>query len=240
MKNNSNFALLFIGSVFVVLGIFIAMIGYFADRDLARFAAEAVSTEGVITNIETERYKRGSDTQTRIRYIVSVDYAVNGQEYENTVNEYKSTMRIGDEITLYYLPDAPWIVKGGINRPPVFAFIGFGGFFSIIGLFFLNSVRKKGMMKNYLKQNGKMIYAQVTEVERDLSISVSYGGAGGHPYSFIKCAVKHPGTDEIKDIYKSNSIKNDYLEKYVGKQVKVYLHPSDNKKYYVDLEELVG
>jgi len=243
MKNNANLAIFFIGLIFVLFGLGFPIIGYNLMVSASRFGSEAVSVEGVIANIEVERYRSGSETRTR--HVVSVDYVINGTKYENTVNEYRSSMRIGDEITLYYHPDTPWTVKTGL-KADTFAgafFIGIGGIFFIAGIAFLNNVRKKTALKKYLKQNGKMIYAQVIAVETDTTVFVSAGvsnrgGPRHHPYSFIKCAVMEPGTDIIKAAYKSWSVKNDNLGLYMGKQVKVYLHPHDNSKYYVDLEGL--
>ncbi|MCL2765450.1 MAG: DUF3592 domain-containing protein [Treponema sp.] len=239
MKNNANFAIIFVGSVFIFLGSFLAVMGFNLIKTNARFNAEAVSVEGVIVDIGVERYRSGNETRTR--RILSVDYVVNGVKYENTVS-FQSGVSIGDEITLYYIPGEHWNVKTGSKGDTAVGpfFIGVGGFFFIMGLFFLNNVRRKGALKKYLKQHGKTVYAQVIAAEKDYSVSVSYGGASTHPYYYIKCAVMEPVTGEIKGTYKSWSIKNDNLEIYIGKQVKVYLHPQDDRKYYVDLEGLTG
>jgi len=246
MKNNANLAVIFVGSVFSILGSIFVVIGFNFIVNNIRFKAEAVSIEGVIANIETERY-RNSKNEVRTRHVVSVDYTVNGVKYENTVYEYRSSMRIGDGITLYYLPDAPWIVRTGLKNDTVGGafFMGIGGIFFIIGIVFLINIIKKSALKKYLLQHGKMIYAKVIDVEKDTTVFVSAGtgsrgGPRHYPYSFLKCAVVCPVTDEIRSSYKSASVKDDYLGSYVGKQVKVYLHPSDNKKYYVDLDDLMG
>jgi len=235
MKNNTNKPIFILGAIFVGIGLGLVAIAFVVMTNSSRFISETLLVEGVITNIETERYR--SSNGTRTRHIVSVDYIVDGVKYENTVNHYRYTMRIGDGIPLYYIPDQPWRIKadpGNENLAGIF-FIGFGGIFFIAGLGFLNSIRKKIMLQKYLKQHGKTIYAEVIAVERDTSVSVN----GTHPYSFIKCAAKNTVTDEITATYNSWSIKNDYLLPYVGKQVKVYLHPADSKKYYVDLDDLL-
>jgi len=240
MKNNANSPILFIGSIFIILGSILVIIGFNLMLNAYRFKTEAVSVKGVIVNIGVERYISGSETRTR--NIVSVDYIINGVKYENTVNEYRSSMRIGDEITLYYQPDTPWVVTARLNNNTSIGafFTGIGGIFLIVGIIFFNSVRKKRALQKYLKQYGIPIYAQVIDVEKDYSITVSYKGAGGYPYSFLKCAVMEPGSNENKVIYNSWSIKNNYLHSYIGKKVKVYIHPQDNNKYYVDIEDLIG
>ena len=246
MKNNANLAIIFIGSVFTILGGIFVIIGFNFIINNISFQAEAVSIEGVITNIETERY-RNNKGETRTRYNVSIDYEVNGVKYENRINEYRSSMRIGDEITLYYLPDAPWIVRTGLKNDTVGGafFAGIGSIFFVIGIIFIINMVKKSALKKYLIQHGKMIYAKVTSVETDTTVftSAGTGNRGGprhYPYSFIKCSVICHVTDEIKATYKSWSVKDDNLGSYIGKQVKVYLHPSDNKKYFVDLEDLMS
>jgi len=247
MKKNPHFPLLFIGSIFIILGSIFTVAGYNIVVSASHFMAEAVSVEGIIVNITVERYESPSG-EPRTRKIVSVDYEIDGVKYENTVPHYRSSMRIGDAITLYHLPDTPWTVKGDSGKNQFQAGIVFGIaglFFVICGICFLNSVRRKTALKRYLKQHGTQIYAKVTEVETDRTKFVSTGvgsrrNDGVHyPYSLIKCVVMNPDTNEIKAVYKSWSIINDHLHSYIGQQVKVYLHPQDNTKYYVDLEDLL-
>ena len=246
MKNNSNLIILLVGSVFVILGLHVTVLGINMIKNAASFKTETISVTGTITNIESERYNTGNET--RLRYNVSVDYIIDGIKYESIINEYKRSMRIGDEITLYYPPDNPLAVNAESNVNPFLGgiIISSGGLiFIIAGIVFLNKVRKNIMLRKYLKQNGKIIYAEVIAAETDYTLWVSFGssrmsGNRTYPYSFIKCAVMEPGTNEIMTTYKSGSVKNSDLSFYVGKQVKVYLHPQDKSKYYVDLEDLLG
>jgi len=244
MKNNANLVILIIGSVFVILGSFLGGKSFVKMGNAYRFKSEAVSVEGVITDIEVEKYRSGNETRTR--YHISVDYVIDGVKYENIVNRYRSSMHIGGEITLYYLQNEPWTVKSGSKDTDFWGaiVIGMGGLiFIFAGFHFLNSIRKKNELQKFVKQWGKTIYAEVIAVEKDYSVSVNFGffsrSRGNHPYSYLKCVVKKPGTDDIQATYNSCSVNYDLLS-YVGKQVKVYLHPHDNSKYYVDLEELIG
>jgi len=244
MKNNANLIILIIGSVFVILGSFLGGKSFTMMGNAYRFMSEAVSVEGVITDIEIEKYQKGSKTRTH--YSISVDYEIDGVKYENIVHQYRSSMRIGGEITLYYLPNEPNTVKSGSKNTDFLGsvVIGMGSLiFIIAGYVFLNRIRKKLAIQKFVKQWGKTIYAEVIAVEKDYSVSVNFGifsrRKGNHPYSFLKCVVKKPGTDEIQATYNSCSVNNDLLS-YVGKRVTVYLHPHDNSKYYVDLEELIG
>ena len=237
MKNNANMIFMILGFAFIAFGLGLPIVGINMMKSSSSFRSEAVSTEGVIVEIEVERYR--SNGETRTRYILSVDYIIDGKNYENIVKSTSSSKRVGDKITLYYLPDAPWDIRIGKGIDTFWGgvlFIGVGGIFLTVGIVFLVKIKRKVALKNYLKENGKIIYAQVTTAETDFSVSVS----GSHPYSFIRCMAMEPDSNEIKATYKSWSIKNDNLGSYVGKQVKVYLHPDDNKKYYVDLEDLTG
>jgi len=247
MVKSASSAVIFVGTMFIIMGSICAVAGYKLAVHTSRFMSEAVSVEGVIVNITTERYESPTG-EARTRKIVSVDYEIDGVKYENTVNYHRSSMRIGDAITLYHLPDTPWTVKGESEKSNFaggIGMVGVGLFFIICGICFLNSVRRKTALKRYLKQHGTQIYAQVIAVEIDRTISVSAGTGskrdrGFNPLSFLKCAVMDPNTNEPKAVYNSWSINNNHLHPYIGKQVKVYLHPQDNTKYYVDLEELLG
>jgi len=236
MKNNANMIFLIVGTFLIIIGLFAARMGGIKMIDAYRYSSKAMTTEGVITDIELERY--GSGTETRTRRIANVDYVINGNKYESKIN-FKAGMLIGDEITIYYLPDEPQIASLGSRTDllaGIFIFVVGGLVFIAAGIHFLNVIRKKTAIKKYVKQNGTMIYAEVIAVETDFSVSVQ----GGNPYSLLKCAVKDPETNKITATYNSWGVKNDNLGSYVGKQVKVYLDPQDKSKYYVDLEDLMG
>ncbi|MDR2999846.1 MAG: DUF3592 domain-containing protein [Fibromonadaceae bacterium] len=249
---NQNFVNLFIGSVFAIVGLLVVIGGFYIMESMSDFASKAVPVEGVIANIEAERY-RNMNNETRTRNVISVDYVINGKKYENTLTKgYRSSMRTGDAITLYYLPDEPWKVSANAGKEGIVGGVAvsvFGSIFFIIGLLTLNKARKKIALKKYLKQWNKTIYAEVIAVETDLTISegIDVGRRRKfkkrqmhHPYSFLKCAVKKPDTNEIIATYKSDSVRNsNKLQSYIGKQVKVYLDPRDDAKYYVALEELL-
>ena len=108
MKNNSNTIPIVIGVMFIFMGIIVGRNGLNMILNGYRFQSKAIAVESIVTDIQLERY--GSGNETRTRRIANIEYVIDGIKYDSNVN-HKSGMLIGDKITLYYLPDEPWILK---------------------------------------------------------------------------------------------------------------------------------
>ena len=111
-----GFLFLGIGLLFFVLGsVFLA----FTQRK----AQVYVETQGVIVDFDRDGHPY-------------VAYEAQGQTYEQRSNYASSTMRLGDELTVRYDPQAPYRMEAG-GAVALFLpllFMGMGGLFIVIGV----------------------------------------------------------------------------------------------------------
>ncbi len=96
--------------VLIVGGILFVCIGVNQTKNVDTFK----EVNATITNIDVE-YGVGEETN---QYTVLVKYTVNGKEYEEEIDNYKSSYSVGDEITVKYNPQKPEEItamsKGGL------------------------------------------------------------------------------------------------------------------------------
>lgn len=72
----------------------------------------AEKTTAEISEIDSY-YSGSSRLGSKKHYNVIVEYVVDGEVYERTLNEYNSGMYEGKEIEIYYNPDNPSEIKTG-------------------------------------------------------------------------------------------------------------------------------
>ena len=96
--------------VLIAGGILFVCIGFNQNNKVDTFK----EVNATITNIDVQ-YGVGEETN---QYTVLVKYTVNGKEYEEEIDNYKASYKVGDEITVKYNPDKPEEVtamsKGGL------------------------------------------------------------------------------------------------------------------------------
>lgn len=114
-------------------------------------------------------------------------------------------------------------------------FPGLGLIFFIIGLTGLFYKKKKMQRKNFLKENGNVIFANYTETRINFTYSVNQR----YPYNII-CEWENP-IDDKKYIFKSDNIwinpENIINEKNI-KTFPVYINRDNIKEYVVDTHEI--
>ena len=125
-----GFLFLGIGLLFFVLGsVFLA----FTQRKAQAY----VETQGVIVDFDRDGHPY-------------VAYEAQGQTYEQRSNYASSTMRLGDELTVRYDPQAPYRMEAG-GAVALFLpllFMGMGGLFIVIGIVWLRFFRAKREPEN--------------------------------------------------------------------------------------------
>jgi hypothetical protein len=97
--------------------------------------------------------------------------------------------------------------------------------FVALGVFFLYKFISGKLLVKKLRENGRKVYAEITEVSTNYSVSIN----GRHPYLLL-CE------------YNGARFQADYMKPVtydlVGKTVPVYISEDDPSKYFVDLSEL--
>lgn len=229
MKNNSKRVIASIGIMFFIIGILFLGIGCYNFISHKDFMERADKTDAVITDISYERKRMNGKTVKR--HIITIEYTVDGVDYESEITEYKTGMYEGKTIEIYYDPNNPNDVKTNSIMLPV-TFAGLGLLFVIIGGSFImikiiSSVRRKNLMAN-----GDVLKGIITNVNMNMSVRIN----GRHPYR-AECEVIDP-IDGNKYLYSSNNITED-ISKFVGMEVTVYADKNNRKKYYVDIKQLI-
>ncbi|HAD12969.1 MAG TPA: hypothetical protein DCF33_11100 [Saprospirales bacterium] len=150
--------------------------------------------------------------------------------YESTSYTSTNPPEIGDEITLYYLPENPDKIalegEGWFNLFPLIFFFPHGG----VGFGGIYRLEKKRRLYNWLQQFGKEIQAKQTEVKR--------GSNKGRSYYTLKCEWLDPYTQQLYN-FESDTLSTDPSDSLpVGSPVRVLIDPDNPKRYWVDLSFL--
>lgn len=219
-------------AVFGIFGI-IAIIGAFKQKeDNDKFFETAKIVDGVIENIESRRVTSGTGRKkkTRTEYDVYVTYTVDGMKYENVeISWYSSSMSEGDAIKLYYDPLNPRDVRDKEYEEGQFpTLIIVGSLFIIVSVVYIVITMTGGFAGKGLKKKGIKCQAEQYCIDKNYSVRVN----GRHPY-IVYCQVFDPRVNAMKE-FKSKNCYED-LNKYDIRDIDVYLHPTNMKKYYVDV-----
>jgi hypothetical protein len=212
-----------IGVIFIGIGIKT----YMAD---ASFKESASVTTGMISKIH-KYSSTDSDGSNSTEYDVYVEFYVDDELYEGQLNYHNWWMRKGQKIRIYYDPDKPGDFRGASNMLSLIQPILIGVIFILFsgGLLFLTQRYKK--MNEQLKQKGKRVLADITDVVSDAPNSSHYR---------INCVWIDISTNTV-NVFKSEYLVKDPRETLAQKnimQLPVYIDGQDNKKYYVDTDAL--
>lgn len=214
-----------VGAIFMFVGIIFLGASVFIFRDSSEFFQEAISTEGTISDIYLEESEK-SDVH---RVIVS--YKADSELMSGRLNYYSSTMKIGDQLTLYYHPDNPSRVRGGASM--FLDWIFFGAALSTVALGSLLvgfSVRKKKLKKRLL-ESGMRLSAVITDVRLKQNESVN----GRHPY-VVDCEYRTPEGSVY--VFSSGALWDRPADDVIDSVVYVYVDPKNYRKYYVDVSTI--
>ncbi|MGN0612885.1 MAG: DUF3592 domain-containing protein [Porcipelethomonas sp.] len=224
----SVFAML--GGIFFLIGLVFAATGLvFLAGDIS-FMKDAEITEAKITSIEEEyRHSKGVGRTDRR---VWGEYTVDGKTYNEQLDSYSTDMYEGMITEVYFDPEDPSDVRTGSYAFEII-FIGIGGLFLIIGGVFLAVYFVLSGKKKRLMQRGEALTGKITDVRINNFVRIN----NMHPYK-ADCEVINPFDGE-RYLYSSGNITENITE-YIGADVTVYVDRNNPKKYYVDIEELIG
>ena len=230
-KYKMNKTNLLFGAVFGGFGILMVCLIIGMVADWMSFKETALTTDAVITNIDTytERtHTRKHGSKTKTRHVVSVEYVVDGEIYNKTLDHYDSSMDEGDIIEIYYNPDNP---NQQMSDPtfPVIILSVFAVIFGGIGVFMTKKEIQLTIKINRLIEDGMYIYAdEWTEQRSNLTVNnVRY-----------KCAVAtYNAPDGRTYEFTSNPYHPNKCPYAPNQSLKVYVDlDGDASVYYVSLE----
>jgi hypothetical protein len=226
MKQGKNLFLTIFFGVFLSIGLIFGAVSGVVFFKHQQFMETASSTTATIIDIT---HNRDFDNNKEGR--VYVKYTVDYKDYVRTINYYTSSMQIGDDIIIYYQPDAPENITYKTNIiVAVFAILG--TIFSMIGIigYFIQFLINKG--KNRLLTHGHRIYAEISEIIQDSNYTIN----NRHPYRIL-CKYED-GYGEVH-IFKSEMILYNPTGLLKDNMVPVYVKENNYKKYYVKIDEVL-
>lgn len=229
MKNKCNRTIMIISLIFIFCGVIMLCGGIYFALSNAKFSKNALTTTGIISNIEIREDHDGD-----IHHSVYVSYRVDNIDYTDiSLGYYTSGMYEGDAITLYYDPSNPTCVKtkAGAMFETMLLF-GMGVVFAAIGSIFMIPVIRHKKKKKLIK-TGRCIRLPITGIQIDTSTRVN--GIEGH---FILCDGIDSNTGR-RLRYKSDNYYV-YLDTMmnVGDIVPIYIDRNNPDNYYVDVENV--
>lgn len=219
-----------IGVIFFFIGVLMIIAGIVMFAGAKKFEASAEKTIAVITDIDT--YTTGSGDDRTTHHDVYIEYRVDRQVYNGTLDYYSSSMYVGKEIEVMYNPADPNDVRGSKNFTwliPAFIGLIFG---AVGGGIFLANVTAGGKNKK-LMENGERVTGTITDIITVTNVRINHR----HPFK-AEVEVIDPYTGE-KYLYSSKQVLDD-IHYMVGSAVDVYVDHDDKSKYYVDLDSVAA
>jgi hypothetical protein len=174
---------------------------FIAITDTTNFKKTAIPVTATVTSVE--EYTNPGDTENNRHYNVYVEYEVNDQTYNTTLQGADSSMRVGDTKKVYYNPQNPEDVR--VSHTNIFwlFWMTFALVFPIIGLllifkevsmaFYINTLISKniyvtGNIINEVDSNTEgngSVYKRIVAIAKD-SRGESHGFLS-QPYNPSKC-----------------------------------------------------
>lgn len=228
--NKKNSFFLLFSCIFLIVGIGLLTGGIIWLLSSMQFKERAVEITGVISSIETYR-----DSDGEFHSIAYVSYEFDGEMYNYVpLNSYSSSMRRGNEISLYCDPEDPWNVqpKSMLYFGPAL-FGGMGLLFTLIGVGVLAVMLTKTFRQRKIREQGRSIYATVESVALNMRYSINRV----HPY-VVYCTYR----DDYKDVtyrFKSENLWADPSAYFpVGSTIEVKVMENDYSRYCVITDKM--
>ena len=227
--------------VFIFVGVCMGIGAFVAKYTMNNFMENAEEVDAVISDIyrDHEAYEHsssvGSDNSTAY-----VTYRYDGKKYRDIpISYYSSSMRIGDDITVYVDPDDPEVAKTREGFSLVFiVFLILGGVFTGVGVTMIcvsaSTKRFNDRTKSTLCGTGIKTGGVVTEVCYDPANCVN----AAHPI-YIKARYIAPdGMTYFGCSHKILIDVRNYIA--VGDVVDVWIDSKNYTRCYVDYQPLLN
>ena len=204
-----------VGKLFFCMGILFASIGGVLTYNLYQAERNLNHTVGIIKHINYDH--------------TFVTYELNGQEFTGALNYYNSDYEEGQQIDILYDENNPDELQTTDANFIFYIFIGVGTIMAILGVTLISTEHKREKIQKELLQNGRKVYATISGIGVDPSISNNYR----HPF-IIYCV--YDDGDGQKE-YVSGPIWDELNDSFIGKDIPLYLDQTNKDLYYVDIRE---
>lgn len=209
-------------------------------QNTLQFTQKALKAEGIVIDLIESRSSTSSNIGSSSSYTYAPKVHFNTQQgqtitFITSSSSNPPSYHIDEKVEILYLADQPSTAKingyfdlwGGIT-----ILGGLGGVFSVIGAGIMLFSGMSSRNQINLTTTGEAIQADFQNVELNKSISVN----NTHPFRILAQWV-NPRTNELH-VFKSENIWFDPSNYIKSKKIKVYIQPSNPKKYHVDISFL--
>ncbi len=195
--------------------------------DHANFVKTAETIEARIVEIDTYQ-EEDSDGDYVTRHDVYVSYTFNDIAYDHVeIDYYERSMRRGSTIDILCDPQNPLHIKQ--NKPVSMMGIGlaaFGLIFFLVGAVPAGKSLAYNLKKKKLQSTGTTIYATITSIDLNTSLSVN----DVHPYRVVCSYGSYT--------FESENLWSDIPSMYqIGEMIEVVVDPADYSQYFINIEE---
>ena len=218
---------LIVGIIFAFIGTLFVIIGVITKSSFNKPIDNMVETTGVISDI----YEYDDDTKV---YVTFTD--INGNINKVESQFYSSSMRIGDEIKVYYNslnPKNYRVDDLGVTKILFYVFTGMGSFLALIGfILILTHIKSKKHIKEVMN-SGIVVSGKIISVDRNSLYNVN----GRFPYRIV---VSFEYNSLVYEVLSEN-IWNDpkyIIDTYGITELPVYVDTSNPKKSVLDCKQI--
>lgn len=216
--------------VFSFIGLAVLLFAMNSYIESKEFLAKALSTKGEV--VALERSTSGKGFAPRIRFI---DDQASTVEFTSNISRNPPGYAVGDQVDVIYS-------EGGQQDARIKSFFSLwggalimaviGSLLFIPGVAFIGLSRRKARNRQYLRQHGLVVEANIESVERNHRLEVN----GRNPFVIV-CHWRNPATHEVHRL-ESENIWYDPSEYISTTKAKVFIDKQNPRKYHIDLSFL--
>lgn len=225
-----------ISVVFSTVGIGMLVASFFIFANTRGFINRAIEAKGKVIDLERSRSSSSGTSSNTYRPVVEFTTSTGKQiEFTSSVGSSPPSHRVGEAVTVLYLPTDPQRARIKSFFQLWFGFLlvcVMGLVFAAIGLTMI-LVRARGRKQaDWLRQHGRRVRTSFTGIELNESVRVN----GRSPFHIVS-QVADPGTNAVR-VFQSENIWFDPSEYIKGETIDVLVDPNDPKKYLMDISFL--
>ncbi len=220
----------FVAYVFALTGLAALLFAMSSYTETREFLGKATTTKGRI--VALERSTGSEYFKPRVRFI---DHQASAVEFTSNVGSNPPAYSVGDQVEVIFSEE-------GQQNPRIKSFFSLWGIalvMALVGsLLFIPSVgfilfsRRKARNRQYLRQHGMVVEADIQSVERNHRLSIN----GRNPFVVV-CNWRNPATQEVHRL-ESENIWYDPSDYISTPKARVFIDKQNPRKYHIDLSFL--
>jgi hypothetical protein len=220
-------------SIFTFTGLALLSIGVSLFIQEQNFLKKAHTATGKVIEMAIS-ISSGSNSGKSVTYYSIVSFETKeGKPYtfSSSFSSNPPAYSVGEEVTVYYLPESPAKaeIKGFFSQWFAVIICSIMGLvFSSIGIGVWVSIVRKKKLRYWLQANGQLIHTSLQSVELNTSLTIN----GRSPY-VIYSQWQNPSSKKVH-VFKSDNIFYNPAGYMPGNTIQVRVDPQNYKKYQMD------